>query len=224
MLNLVVGATTVLAAVATKFAPKFTPSSTAYLGAGFITGVTETATGIGGPPLALVHQHHPAPTPRATIAQVFHDSSGCKANHWRRTLSESFFVNFGAPAMVACGAQARPPRRPQDGVAAKCRRDRKAAGGNICPAARRFEEGPQGRVRAIMGVRTRGLDMQAGFKREAADKAARRQGRHSALERPARPRPRHAVVTNDPGRPDRGNAVAVETATRSGSTAAACGS
>jgi hypothetical protein len=47
MLNLVVGATTVLAAVATKLAPKFTPSPTAYLGAGPITGVTETATGIG---------------------------------------------------------------------------------------------------------------------------------------------------------------------------------
>jgi hypothetical protein len=29
------------------------------------------------------------------------------------------------------------------------------------------------RVRAVMGVRTRGLDMQAGFKRDAADKAAR---------------------------------------------------
>jgi hypothetical protein len=32
--------------------------------------------------------------------QVFHDSSGCKANHWRRTPSQSFSVNFGAPAMV----------------------------------------------------------------------------------------------------------------------------
>jgi hypothetical protein len=30
-----------------------------------------------------------------------------------------------------------------------------------------------------------------------------------ALERPTRPPPSHAVVTNDPGRPDRGNAVAV---------------
>jgi uncharacterized protein len=71
MLNLVVGATTVLAAVATKLAPKFTPSPTAYLGAGLITGVTETATGIGGPPLALVYQHHPPPTLRATMALCF---------------------------------------------------------------------------------------------------------------------------------------------------------
>lgn len=71
MLNLVVGVTTILAALATKLAPKFTPSPTAYLGAGMITGVTETATGIGGPPLALVYQHHPGPTLRATIALCF---------------------------------------------------------------------------------------------------------------------------------------------------------
>ena len=71
MLNLVVGVTTILAALATKLAPKFTPSPSAYVGAGLITGVTETATGIGGPPLALVYQHHPAPTLRSTIALCF---------------------------------------------------------------------------------------------------------------------------------------------------------
>jgi hypothetical protein len=70
-LNLFVGLTTVLAAVITKLAPKFSPTRTAYVGAGLITGVTETATGIGGPPLALVYQHHPAPTLRATIAMCF---------------------------------------------------------------------------------------------------------------------------------------------------------
>jgi uncharacterized membrane protein YfcA len=71
ILNLVVGATTILTAVATKLAPKFTPNHTTFVSAGFITGVTETATGIGGPPLALVYQHHPAPTLRATIAMCF---------------------------------------------------------------------------------------------------------------------------------------------------------
>ncbi len=71
VLNLVVGVTTILAAIATKVAPKFTPNRTAFVGAGLITGVTETATGIGGPPLALVYQHHPAPTLRSTIALCF---------------------------------------------------------------------------------------------------------------------------------------------------------
>jgi hypothetical protein len=41
------------------------------VGAGIITGVTETATGIGGPPLALVYQHYPAASLRATIALCF---------------------------------------------------------------------------------------------------------------------------------------------------------
>ena len=71
LLDGVVGATTIIAAVATKLAPRFAPNRTAYIGAGLITGVTETATGIGGPPLALVYQHHPAPTLRATIALCF---------------------------------------------------------------------------------------------------------------------------------------------------------
>lgn len=70
-LNIIVGVTTILAAAATKLAPKFAPNRTAYVSAGIITGITETATGIGGPPFALVYQHHPAPMLRATIALCF---------------------------------------------------------------------------------------------------------------------------------------------------------
>jgi uncharacterized protein len=70
-LNLVIGVVTILAAAITKLAPHFAPTRTAYVGAGLITGVTETATGIGGPPLAIVYQHHPAPALRANIALCF---------------------------------------------------------------------------------------------------------------------------------------------------------
>ncbi|TDD85403.1 sulfite exporter TauE/SafE family protein [Saccharopolyspora karakumensis] len=70
-LNLVVGASTVLAAVVTLLAPSFTPGRGAFLAAGAITGVTETATGVGGPPLALVYQHHPAAVLRSTVAVCF---------------------------------------------------------------------------------------------------------------------------------------------------------
>ena len=70
-LDLIVGVTTIFAAIATKLAPRFAPTKTAYVGAGLVTGVTETSTGIGGPPLALVYQHHPAPALRATIALCF---------------------------------------------------------------------------------------------------------------------------------------------------------
>jgi hypothetical protein len=37
----------------------------------FATGVTEAATGIGGPPLALVYQHQPMAVMRFTAALCF---------------------------------------------------------------------------------------------------------------------------------------------------------
>lgn len=70
-LGLLVGAATVAAVVATWLAPSFTAGRKAFLGAGVVTGITETATGVGGPPLALVYQHHPGATLRATIAACF---------------------------------------------------------------------------------------------------------------------------------------------------------
>lgn len=39
--------------------------------AGFVSGVTGTTTSIGGPPLALLYQHRPAPEVRATMAVYF---------------------------------------------------------------------------------------------------------------------------------------------------------
>jgi len=70
-LGIVIGIATIVLAVVTLIAPAFTPNRRALLGAGVITGVTETATGIGGPPLALVYQHQPAATLRSTIAFCF---------------------------------------------------------------------------------------------------------------------------------------------------------
>ena len=51
--------------------PAFKPARSVFVAAGLITGVTETATGIGGPPLALVYQHHPVAVMRSTIAICF---------------------------------------------------------------------------------------------------------------------------------------------------------
>lgn len=70
-LNLLIGVSTIAAAVATLAMPVFRPSRGVYVTAGIVTGVTETATGIGGPPLALVYQHHPVPVMRSTIALCF---------------------------------------------------------------------------------------------------------------------------------------------------------
>ena len=70
-LDLAVGIFTVVAAVAALVAPPFTPNKPSALGVGLFTGVTETATGIGGPPLALLYQHAKAPVLRATVAFCF---------------------------------------------------------------------------------------------------------------------------------------------------------
>lgn len=70
-LALFVGASTIAAALVTLMMPAFSPGRGAFVAAGLVTGVTETATGIGGPPLALVYQHHRAPTMRSTIALCF---------------------------------------------------------------------------------------------------------------------------------------------------------
>ncbi|RKS09324.1 hypothetical protein DFP74_5059 [Nocardiopsis sp. Huas11] len=70
-LGLLVGGATVLAAAVSLVAPSFTPGRAAYLTAGAVTGLTETATGVGGPPLALVYQHRPPAELRATVAVCF---------------------------------------------------------------------------------------------------------------------------------------------------------
>ena len=70
-LDLAVGIFTVVAAGAALVAPPFSPNRPSALGVGLFTGVTETATGIGGPPLALLYQHARAPVLRATVALCF---------------------------------------------------------------------------------------------------------------------------------------------------------
>lgn len=70
-LNQLIGASTILAVLAGLFAPVFQPNRSACAAVGLVTGVTETATGVGGPPLALLYQHRPGPVLRATIAFCF---------------------------------------------------------------------------------------------------------------------------------------------------------
>ena len=70
-LSILIGAVTILAAIVTLVAPSFTPDRRALVAAGVITGITETATGIGGPPLALVYQHQGAARLRSTLAFCF---------------------------------------------------------------------------------------------------------------------------------------------------------
>ncbi len=70
-LRIFVGVATILTAFASLLGGRFTAGRTAFMAAGVITGITETSTGIGGPPLALIYQHHPGPVLRSTIALCF---------------------------------------------------------------------------------------------------------------------------------------------------------
>ncbi|HEY3179204.1 MAG TPA: TSUP family transporter [Casimicrobiaceae bacterium] len=70
-LSIFIGVATIAAAAATFVIPSFQPGRRSLIGAGVITGITETATGIGGPPLALVFQHRTAAVLRCTIAFCF---------------------------------------------------------------------------------------------------------------------------------------------------------
>jgi uncharacterized membrane protein YfcA len=70
-LGLFVGVSILAAVAATLLVPRFAPGRRTLIGAGIVTGITETATGIGGPPLALALQHRSPATMRSTIALCF---------------------------------------------------------------------------------------------------------------------------------------------------------
>lgn len=70
-LELLIGWSTVLAAGVALLVPPFDPNRTGLVVVGLITGITETSTGVGGPPLALAYQHKPGPILRSTVAACF---------------------------------------------------------------------------------------------------------------------------------------------------------
>ncbi|MFI8482839.1 sulfite exporter TauE/SafE family protein [Pseudomonas sp. NPDC078700] len=70
-LNLLIGLSTIAACLVTWMAPSFIPGRRALISTGVITGITETATGVGGPPLALVYQHASVATLRGSVALCF---------------------------------------------------------------------------------------------------------------------------------------------------------
>lgn len=70
-LSTLIGSAIILASVASFLIPVFNPSRNALSIAGIVTGIAETATGIGGPPLAIVCQHMQVATMRATSALCF---------------------------------------------------------------------------------------------------------------------------------------------------------
>lgn len=71
MLGALVGVMVLLAAAASRWAPALPLTPVSLVTAGLVSGVTGTATSIGGPPIALLYQHQPAPVVRGTLAGYF---------------------------------------------------------------------------------------------------------------------------------------------------------
>jgi len=71
MLAVIIGATVLLAVAASIMSPPIPVTPGTALTAGFASGLFGTATSIGGPPLALVYQHHDGPVLRSTLAAAF---------------------------------------------------------------------------------------------------------------------------------------------------------
>lgn len=70
-LSLLIGWGTLLAAVVALLSPSFNLNRVSLAVVGLVTGITETSTGVGGPPLALAYQHKSGPVLRSTVALCF---------------------------------------------------------------------------------------------------------------------------------------------------------
>jgi uncharacterized protein len=70
-LGILVGTMVLIAVGLTTWAVAVPRNGWTLTGAGFISGITGTATGIGGPPIGLVYQNAKGPQIRATLAMFF---------------------------------------------------------------------------------------------------------------------------------------------------------
>jgi uncharacterized membrane protein YfcA len=70
-LALLIGWSTLIAAVVALLSPSFNLNRAGLAVVGLVTGVFETSTGVGGPPLALAYQHKKGAVLRSTVALCF---------------------------------------------------------------------------------------------------------------------------------------------------------
>jgi uncharacterized membrane protein YfcA len=70
-LSAVIGALVVVAVVMSAVAPPLAVTPRSALAVGALSGAMGTASSIGGPPPALLYQHHPGPVLRSTTAALF---------------------------------------------------------------------------------------------------------------------------------------------------------
>jgi hypothetical protein len=70
-LSVLLGAGVLVAVAMTALAPPVPVNGVTATATGFAAGVMGTATAIGGPPMALLYQHHEGPVLRSTLAVAF---------------------------------------------------------------------------------------------------------------------------------------------------------
>jgi uncharacterized protein len=70
-LSVIIGVSVVVAVVLSLVARPIPVTPTTATAAGFAGGITGTAAAIGGPPMALLYQHHEGATLRSTLAGTF---------------------------------------------------------------------------------------------------------------------------------------------------------
>ena len=70
-LGVIVGITTIAGVLATVISPPIPITRTAAGSAGLIGNITGTAASVGGPPVALLFQHHRGPIVRSTLGAYF---------------------------------------------------------------------------------------------------------------------------------------------------------
>jgi len=71
MLGVIVGITTIAGVLATMASPPIPITRTTACSAGLIGNITGTAASVGGPPVALLFQHHRGPIIRSTLGAYF---------------------------------------------------------------------------------------------------------------------------------------------------------
>lgn len=70
-LSATIGGLIILAAAMSAVSPPIRVTPVTASATGFVSGTMGTATSIGGPPMALLYQHHPGPVLRSTLAMSF---------------------------------------------------------------------------------------------------------------------------------------------------------
>jgi uncharacterized membrane protein YfcA len=70
-LGVIVGITTIAGVLATVVSPPIPITRTSAGSAGLIGNITGTAASVGGPPVALLFQHHRGPIVRSTLGAYF---------------------------------------------------------------------------------------------------------------------------------------------------------